>query len=205
MERTKLLMATMNRHKLEEAWEIFTATGLSEQFELLCMADIGFTGEIPEEEETLEGNARSKAKFVRALNGMNCFSDDTGLEVDALGGAPGVHSARYAGPECNAADNIEKLLKMMENVDHPNRTARFRTVISLIMEGNEFYFEGVVEGEILTATEGDGGFGYDPVFRPTGYEQSFATMPLEVKNRISHRGRALEAMAEFLLSKRLIV
>jgi len=203
MERKRLLMATMNRHKLDEAREIFTATGLSERFELLCMADIGFAGEIPEEEDTLEGNALAKARFVYALSGMDCFSDDTGLEVEALNGAPGVHSARFAGPECKATDNIRKLLQMLDEhhktTGREQRNARFRTVISMILDGKEYLFEGVVEGEILTAPQGEGGFGYDPVFRPVGYEHSFAVMPLSEKNRISHRGRALEAMAGFFV------
>lgn len=203
MEKSKLLMATMNPHKLHEVREIFAATGLSERFELLCMSDLGFAGEIPEEEDTLEGNAMAKARFVHSMTGMDCFSDDTGLEVEALDGAPGVHSARYAGSQCNPSDNIKKLLMMLDQkhiaTGTDNRNARFRTVICLINDGQEHFFEGIVEGEILRATEGNGGFGYDPVFRPKGHAQSFAVMPLAEKNRISHRGRAVEALAGFFL------
>lgn len=189
-------MATLNRHKFTEAMAILQEEGLDRYYSLKNMHDVGFAGDIPEEEDTLEGNATSKSRFVYARFGVNCFSDDTGLEVDAIGGAPGVYSARFAGEDAHAGNNIRKLLGMMEGVK--NRKARFRTVISLILSGTEHQFEGVVEGEILAAPEGSDGFGYDPVFRPSGHNRSFATMPSEEKNLISHRYEALRKMADFL-------
>lgn len=189
-------MATMNLHKLREVQYIFAQHTAGERFILNSLHDTGFTGDIPEEEDTLEGNASAKSWFVHRMTGMDCFSDDTGLEVEALGGAPGVYSARFAGEEAIAANNIRKLLQMM--VGKENRKARFRTVVSLILDGREHFFEGVVEGEILESPEGEGGFGYDPVFRPYGYQQSFGTLSAEEKNRISHRYMAIRRMLEYL-------
>ncbi len=189
-------MATMNLHKFEEVQHILTQSPSGELFTLKNLRDTGFSGDIPEEEDTLEGNASAKSWFVYRMTGMDCFSDDTGLEVEALGGAPGVHSARFAGEEAIAANNIRKLLQMLEGKE--NRKARFRTVVSLILEGREHLFEGIVEGEILAAPEGTRGFGYDPVFRPKGYDQSFGNLPPEEKNRISHRYEAIWRMVEFL-------
>ena len=188
----KLVFATHNRHKLDEV-----RAALGPGFELLTPADCGLTDEIPEDQDTLEGNAAQKAHFIHDRTGLNCFADDTGLEVTALGGEPGIYSARYAGPDCNPDDNIDLLLARLE--DKEDRSARFRTVIALLIDGREYLFEGRVDGEIMPArSPGAEGFGYDPVFRPEGYEQTFAQMPLDEKNRISHRGRAVAELAAFL-------
>ena len=196
MATRPLLMATMNRHKLEEVRNILDNSGLMSHFTLKDMHDVGFTGDIPEVELTLEGNARAKSMVGYNLSGFNCFADDTGLEVTSLGGAPGVHSARYAGEDADARKNIDRLLSELKGFT--NRKARFRTVISLLFEGDEFTFEGVVEGEILTERRGVKGFGYDPVFRPNGYSVSFGIMDAAEKNRISHRYQAIRKMATFL-------
>lgn len=198
MEKRRLVMATMNGHKLEEAKIIFAHLGLASCFELVSLRDLGFQGEIPEEASTLEGNASAKVQFVFQRYGYDCFSDDTGLEVAALGGEPGVRSARYAGEDGHAGRNIALLLSRLEGSE--KRDARFRTVISLILKGEEYYFEGEVKGEIMTSQEGEEGFGYDPVFRPDGYRQSFAAMNASEKNRISHRYEALRKMGVFLMS-----
>jgi XTP/dITP diphosphohydrolase len=191
MEKRKLLFATNNSHKLEE---IRNVEGLN--FEILSLKDAGFEGEIPEDFETLRENALQKARFIHDKTGMDCFADDTGLEVDALGGRPGVRSARYAGPQCNAEDNMNKLLT--ELYGKIRRTARFRTVIALILNGEENIFEGVAEGEILSRKRGNDGFGYDPVFLPMCYMQTFAEMSLAMKNTISHRAKATQKLIEFL-------
>jgi XTP/dITP diphosphohydrolase len=163
---------------------------------LLSLEDIGCREEIPETADTLEGNARIKAAHVWEHYGYDCFADDTGLEVAALQGAPGVYSARYAGPEADAQANMQKLLSQMEaKVD---RSARFRTSIALVLDGQFHFFEGTVSGQILREPRGSGGFGYDPVFMPEGYEKSFAQLPLQVKNEISHRGRAFRELSAFL-------
>lgn len=187
----KLLFATNNAHKLSELREI-----LGDSFPLFSLGDAGFSGEIPEEQETLEGNALQKAHTVYRATGWDCFADDTGLEIEALGGAPGVYSARYAGEAHDAEANMEKVLSLLQN--ETNRKARFRTVIALILDGREFLFEGVVAGEILREREGTEGFGYDPIFRPEGEPRSFAAMSSEAKHRISHRGRAVARLTEFL-------
>lgn len=194
MEKHKLLFATNNPHKLEE---IRNVEGLN--FEILSLNDVGFSVEIPEDFETLRENALQKARFIHRETGLDCFGDDTGLEVDALGGRPGVHSARYAGPQCNAEDNINKLMDELRG--KIRRTARFRTVIALIIDGEEHLFEGVAEGEILSKKRGEGGFGYDPVFLPMCYMQTFAEMSLAVKNTISHRAKATQKLIEFLQKK----
>jgi XTP/dITP diphosphohydrolase len=187
----KLVFATNNKHKLEEVNNI-----LGESFELLSLNDIGCDEDIPETAETLEGNALQKARYVHEHYGYHCFADDTGLEVEALDMAPGVYSARYAGPQKNSQDNTQKLLRELYKIN--NRNARFRTVIALIIDGKEWLFEGIVEGEILKKPSGVKGFGYDPVFKPNGYEQSFAEMDLSLKNKISHRGRAVAKLIDFL-------
>ncbi len=195
----KIVFATNNQHKLQEIREI-----LGDPFEILSLADIGCHEDIPETGNTLEANAHQKAEYVFDHYHIDCFADDTGLEVDALGGAPGVHSARYAeGTDHNSEANMAKLLR--ELGDNPNRKARFRTVISLIqMEGGnpvcsrEYQFEGSVEGSIDREKHGDGGFGYDPLFIPEGYDKSFAELGEEVKNQISHRARAVRKLAEWL-------
>lgn len=190
----KLLVATHNKHKLSEIQHILEREGVD--VELISLFDLHDLEEIPEDGETLEENALQKARVVYARHGVDCFADDTGLEVAALGGAPGVYSARYAGPECDANRNIEKLLNKLEGESH--RNARFRTVIALIIGGEEFLFEGSVNGDILTERAGLEGFGYDPVFRPEGNERSFAEMSDREKNAISHRGRAIQALANYL-------
>lgn len=190
----ELVFVTNNQHKLREINEI--AGG---KFKILSLADIGFTDEIEETAETIPGNASLKAWHIFEKYGKDCFADDTGLEIDALGGRPGVKSARYAGEECNPENNIKKVLREMEGLT--NRTARFRTVISLIMDGRETLFEGTVEGVILPEKRGREGFGYDPVFLPEGYDKSFAEMSAEEKNRISHRGRATQKLISFLMQQ----
>ena len=195
----KIVFATNNQHKLQEIREI-----LGDQFEILSLADIGCHEDIPETGNTREANAHQKAEYVFDHYHIDCFADDTGLEVDALGGAPGVHSARYAeGTDHNSEANMAKLLR--ELGDNDNRKARFRTVISLIqMEGGnpvcsrEYQFEGVVEGRIDREKHGSEGFGYDPVFIPEGYDKSFAELGEEIKNQISHRARAVKKLAEWL-------
>lgn len=198
----KIVFATNNQHKLQEIREI-----LGDQFEILSLADIGCHEDIPETGNTLEANAHQKAEYIFDHYHIDCFADDTGLEVDALGGAPGVHSARYAeGTDHNSEANMAKLLR--ELGDNDNRKARFRTVISLIqMEGGnpvcsrEYQFEGVVEGRIDREKHGSEGFGYDPVFIPEGYDKSFAELGEEIKNQISHRARAVKKLAEWLKSE----
>jgi len=191
----ELLFATNNKHKIREISDL-----LDEDFRIIGLSDVNITEDIPEEEDTLAGNALGKARYVHEKTGMNVFADDTGLEVDALGGEPGVFSARYAGEGKSFDDNIDKLLLRMEGLD--DRRARFRTVIALIFESREYLFEGSVEGEILSGRRGTGGFGYDPVFRAEGYELTFAEIPLSEKNTISHRARAMRKLLEFLASVR---
>jgi XTP/dITP diphosphohydrolase len=187
----ELIFATNNQHK---ALEISSLLGGS--LEVKSLADLDYTDEIPETGETLEENALQKARFVHQRWGKNCFADDTGLEVDALNGAPGVFSARYAGEEKDSAANIRKLLEELQ--DRDNRKARFRTVIALIIDDREMLFEGIVEGQILKTPEGSDGFGYDPVFKPDEANLSFAQMPLNEKNLISHRARAMNKLTDFL-------
>ncbi len=190
-----IVFATNNRHKLEEVQAV-----LGEGFRLTTPRELGITEDIPEEQDTLEGNASQKARYLYERTGKNCFADDTGLEVAALGGAPGVRSARYAGPGHDSQKNMELLLNNMAG--KTDRRARFRTVISLILDGEEHLFEGTVEGTILDAPCGEAGFGYDPVFVPEGYDTTFAEMSAEAKNAISHRGRAVARLAAFLASRR---
>jgi XTP/dITP diphosphohydrolase len=187
----KLVFATNNEHKLNEIREM-----LDSRFQLVSLAEIGSNEDIPETKDTLEGNASQKSQFIFEKYGLNCFADDTGLEVEALNMAPGVYSARYAGSQRNSSDNIVRLLSELDKIN--NRKARFRTVISLLINGNECLFEGIVNGEILHEPVGELGFGYDPVFKPEGYDCSFAEMELSVKNGISHRGRAFQQLINYL-------
>lgn len=200
----KIVFATNNAHKLSEIRQI-----LGERIEVLSLNDIGCHADIPETADTLKGNALQKAEYVASHYHIDCFADDTGLEVDALDGAPGVHSARYAGGEGHDSEaNMRKLLA--ELGENNNRKARFRTVIALIEleddESTEFplhfnntkFFEGIVEGQITRERHGEEGFGYDPIFQPDGYEQTFAELGMEIKNRISHRARAVEKLVRYL-------
>lgn len=186
-----LVFATNNLHKLEEVRDI-----LGGSFRIASLKEIGCIDDIPETADTLEGNALQKARYVKDKFGYDCFADDTGLEVEALGGAPGVFSARYAGLGHDSEANMRKLLKELEG--KTNRQAQFRTVVALILEGREYTFEGIVRGTILTERRGTAGFGYDPVFVPEGYAETFAEMGSEEKNRISHRARAVQKLADFL-------
>lgn len=186
-----LVFATNNPHKLEEARAL-----AGDFFQIRSLSDIGCHDDIPETAETLEGNALIKARWVKERYGFDCFADDTGLMVDALDGAPGVYSARYAGEHCSPDDNIDLLLSRLKNND--NRKARFSTVIALILGDKEYCFEGNVEGRIATERHGAGGFGYDPVFIADESGVSFAQMSAEGKNSISHRGRAMRKLIDFL-------
>lgn len=186
-----IVFATNNQHKLEEIQKL-----VSTDFIILKLNDIGCFEELQENQNTLEGNASEKSWYIYNKYQMNCFADDTGLEIEVLNGRPGVFSARYAGLQKSFADNMKKVLKEMQ--EKSNRKARFRTVISLIINGKEKIFEGIVNGIILQKPRGDKGFGYDPIFQPDGYDLSFAEMSLEEKNKISHRGKAVELLVEYL-------
>ena len=187
----KLVFATNTRHKLQEVKAI-----VGDRVEILSLSDIGCCDDIPETADTLQGNALIKARYISEKYGVNCFADDTGLEVDALDGAPGVYSARYAGEECNSEANMQKLLQNLTGKSE--RSAQFRTVIALIINGDEKLFNGVVKGRISTEKLGDSGFGYDPIFIPEGFSESFAQMSAEQKNSISHRFRATEKLSNYL-------
>lgn len=187
----KLVFATNNLNKLKEVQDM-----LSGEIELLSLKDIGCTEEIEETATTLEGNSKLKADYVTEHYQYNCFADDTGLEVHSLQGAPGVYSARYGGQPRNAGRNMDKLLSELN--DKKDRTAQFRTIITLNLNGKAYDFEGICKGEILKERSGNGGFGYDPIFQPEGYTQSFAEMSSEEKNKISHRGLAIEKLVQFL-------
>jgi XTP/dITP diphosphohydrolase len=187
----KICFATNNKKKIEEV-----KAALGPEFELVSLQEIGCEEELPETGDTLDHNAFQKARYVKEHFGVDCFADDTGLEVEALDGAPGVYSGRFAGEPRSDERNIDLLLEKMEG--KTNRKARFRTVIALILEGKEYQFEGVAKGEILNERVGEKGFGYDPVFRPTGFDKTFAELSLEEKNEISHRGKAVKALIEFL-------
>ena len=194
MMKRKLVLATNNAHKLEEVAAI-----LGDQVELLSLNDIGCQADIPETAETLEGNALLKSSYIYKNYHLDCFADDTGLEVKALNGAPGVYSARYAGGEGHDAQaNMLKLLHELDGKE--NRKAQFRTAISLILDGKEYLFEGVIKGEIIKEKRGDSGFGYDPVFMPEGYDRTFAELGNDIKNQISHRALAVQKLCEFLQS-----
>lgn len=187
----KLVFATHNAHKLTEIRHL-----LAGRAEVLGLHDINCAAEIPETATTLEGNALLKARYVKEHYQLDCFSDDSGLEVDALNGAPGVHSARYAGEQKNDAQNMEKLLATLGNTTH--RDAQFRTVIALVLNGKEYLFEGIIRGSIGTAKRGANGFGYDPLFTPQGHAQTFAEMDLATKNAMSHRAIAIHKLMTFL-------
>ena len=194
MMKRKLVFATNNAHKLEEVAAI-----LGDQVELLSLNYIGCQADIPETAETLEGNALLKSSYIYKNYHLDCFADDTGLEVEALNGAPGVYSARYAGGEGHDAQaNMLKLLHELDGKE--NRKAQFRTAISLILDGKEYLFEGVIKGEIIKEKRGDSGFGYDPVFMPEGYDRTFAELGNDIKNQISHRALAVQKLCEFLQS-----
>ncbi len=194
MMKRKLVFATNNAHKLEEVAAI-----LGDQVELLSLNDIGCQTDIPETAETLEGNALLKSSYIYKNYHLDCFADDTGLEVETLNGAPGVYSARYAGGEGHDAQaNMLKLLHELDGKE--NRKAQFRTAISLILDGKEYLFEGVIKGEIIKEKRGDSGFGYDPVFMPEGYDRTFAELGNDIKNQISHRALAVQKLCEFLQS-----
>lgn len=190
----KIVFATHNAHKVSEVQAV-----LGSEYQLVTATEAGITEEIPETQPTIEGNALQKARYVYEHTGLNCFADDTGLEVKALNGAPGVYSARYAGEHVSYADNNVLLLKNLAGCE--NRKARFRTVIALIVDGKEYLFEGRVEGTIATEPHGEGGFGYDPLFVPEGSQLTFAEMSSEAKNKISHRGRAVAKLVAFLHGK----
>ena len=206
----KIVFATGNPGKLREAGEI-----LGEGFELVTPAEAGIPEDIPETGNTLRANSLQKAQYIYEKTGLDCFADDTGLEVEILGGDPGVHTARYGGPQKNPADNIARLLREMAcrereasvarsygfHTPHATRRARFRTSVTLIIGGEKHFFDGIMEGRIARAKAGKGGFGYDPVFIPDGYEVTAAEITEEQKNAISHRGKALRAMADYLKSR----
>lgn len=187
----KIVFATNNAHKMSEVKAILCA-----DIELLSLNDIQCYDEIPETQPTIEGNALQKARYVYEKYGVDCFADDTGLLVDSLNGAPGVYSARYAGEDCLAENNINKLLAELK--DKSDRKACFKTVAALILNGKEYLFEGKIEGQILKEKIGTDGFGYDPIFSPDGYDQSFAQMGMDLKNRISHRALAMTKLSDFL-------
>lgn len=195
--KTELLFATHNRGKASEI-ERMTA----DKYSLLTLDDAGITADIPETADTLQGNALIKARFLHNLTGKACFADDTGLEVEALDGAPGVTTARYAGPECDPNRNMDKLLNALDG--KPNRAAQFRTVIAFIdADGAETLFQGICRGSIATERHGDAGFGFDPIFAPDGHDGlTFAQMSIDDKNKISHRGQAVRALAQFLNDKK---
>jgi XTP/dITP diphosphohydrolase len=187
----KLVFATNNKHKLSEVRAI-----LKDQFEIYSLAEINCYDDIPETADTLEGNAEQKAVWVLEKYGYDCFADDTGLEIEALDGRPGVYSARYAGENCSFEDNNRKVLAELEGEE--NRNAKFRTVICLKLNGETHFFSGEVKGRIIDENRGSKGFGYDPIFIPEGYEQSFAEMGDELKNTMSHRYRATQKLVDFL-------
>lgn len=187
----KLIFATNNKHKVDEIRHL-----LDSAYDVCSVGDLNFYDDIPENQTTLEGNALEKARFVYQKFGLSCFADDTGLEIDALDGEPGVFSARYAGEDKDSMKNIKKVLEKMEGVG--NRRARFRCVIALIINDKEYIFEGIVNGNILREPVGEGGFGYDSIFEADGYNVSFAQMTLSEKSKISHRGKAIEKLVDFL-------
>jgi XTP/dITP diphosphohydrolase len=189
----QLVFATNNLNKLKEVQAL-----MPDHIQLLSLKDIGCTEDIPETQDTIEGNAIQKANYLKSHYGYDCFADDTGLEVAALEGAPGVYSARYAGPQRNADDNTNKLLAELDTKSH--RDAHFKTVIALQLQGVLHTFTGICKGSITTEKKGQGGFGYDPVFQPEGYTQTFAEITLEEKNRIGHRGKAVSQLITFLQS-----
>jgi len=190
----KLVFASNNKNKIKEIKSL-----LPDTIQILSLEDIGCTEEIEETENTITGNAKLKADYITKKYGYDCFADDTGLEVEALGGAPGVYSARYAGENVTYEDNVQKMLKEMHG--KKDRKAQFRTVIALNLKGRQYLFDGICEGEITNNKQGNGGFGYDPIFKPKGFEHTFAEMSLKEKGRISHRGLAVKKLVNFLKDK----
>lgn len=191
----KIVFATNNQHKLDEIRKISDG-----KLEVLSLSDINCHEEIPETGNSLKENALIKAQFVKDRFGIDCFADDTGLEVETLDNAPGIYSSRYAGPEGNSEHNMQKLLHDLEGQN--NRKAQFRTVIALILNGKEYYFEGIIEGTITEQKEGTNGFGYDPIFKPTGYDKTFGELSEEIKNSLSHRAIATKKLVAFLLNQK---
>lgn len=187
----QLVFASNNKNKIKEIQELLPAS-----IEILSLESIGCHEEIPETANTIEGNAILKANYVTEKYGYNCFADDTGLEIDALNGEPGVYSARYAGEQKNAEDNMNKVLNALNN--NNNRTAQFKTVIALNINGDQQLFTGIAKGQITTEKSGNQGFGYDPIFQPEGFQETFADLSLETKNKISHRGKATQLLISFL-------
>ncbi len=187
----KIVFASNNKNKIQEIQSM-----LPEKIQIISLESIGCFEEIPETADTIEGNAIMKADYISQKYGFDCFADDTGLEVDSLNGQPGVYSARFAGEQRNADDNMNKLL--IELTDQSNRNAHFKTVIALNFKGKQYLFTGIASGEIILEKMGSGGFGYDPIFKPSGYENTFAELSLEIKNEISHRGKATKLLFEFL-------
>jgi XTP/dITP diphosphohydrolase len=190
LQSMKLIIATNNIHKVEEIRQV-----INKKIELLTLNDIGFKGDIQELEMTLEGNAVQKAFYIFDRYHISCFADDTGLEIDALNGEPGVFSARYAGENCSYEDNIEKVLSAMQGID--NRNARFRTIIALIINRKPTLFEGIVLGTIIHERRGTNGFGYDPIFQPSGLPRTFAELSMDEKNKISHRAIAIKKLVDY--------
>jgi len=187
----RLIFATNNPHKVSEVKKV-----IGDKFEVISLKEFGFTDDIPEPHDTLEENAYEKSSVIHQKFDVNCFSEDTGLEVMALNGEPGVKSARYAGEKCLASDNIKLLLKKLDGIE--NRQAQFRTVVSLILEDKEYQFEGIAKGKIIHSPTGEKGFGYDPIFVPESFDRTFAEMDAAEKNEISHRAKAIEKLVEFL-------
>ena len=187
----KLIFASSNKNKFIEVEKI-----IPKNIKLGNLIELNFFEEIPEKEDTIEGNATFKANYINSKFNVNVFADDTGLEVQALNGKPGVHSARYAGNECNSEKNITKLLKELKNIK--NRKARFKTIIALVLNKKSYQFEGIINGEILLSKKGKNGFGYDPIFKPDGYQKSFAELSIDVKNKISHRALAINKLIDFI-------
>ena len=190
MKVKKIVFATGNLNKLKEIKSAINS------FEIVGLKDLGITEELPESGTTLKENALQKAKYVYDRTGLNCFSDDTGLEIESLNNRPGVYSAMYAGADCNAENNMRKVLSELKTFQ--NRKAKFKTVIALILNDKEYFFEGFVKGEILKEKRGTGGFGYDPIFKPNSYDETFAQMSIELKNKMSHRGLAVKKLVAFL-------
>ena len=190
MKIKKIVFATGNPNKLKEVKSAINS------FDVIGLNDIKITEEIPETGKLIKENALQKAKYVYEKTALNCFSDDSGLEVEALDNRPGVYSARYAGVGCNPEENMKKVLQELSGLN--NRKAQFKTVIALILDGKEYFFDGTVKGEIMKEKTGSDGFGYDPIFKPLGYKKTFAQMPLILKNKISHRGIAVKKLVAFL-------
>ena len=191
----ELVFATNNRNKIKEVQALVPSN-----IKLLSLKDIGCFEDIPETQNSIEGNAKQKVNYIKEHYKYNCFADDTGLEVDVLHGAPGVFSARYAGEQCNANDNMDKLLLNLHHCN--NRNAQFKTVIALNLNNQLHLFTGICQGKITNTKQGDNGFGYDPIFKPNGFKETFAQMDLNVKNSISHRGKAISQLIAFLNSKK---